>query len=351
MPKPSYLICCVALGMMHTSVRSANAADLNYQAPPACPDREELSFRITRALAKPFEEVPATRFEVAVRATTSGFGATLRVETFEGDARERTSPEGGLKERYLEAGDCSQLIDAVSVAVVLALGALENTAPENPAHRGTAGPTREGTASGVSSSADLSMSAAVRDDSKPPALPTSDATTVRPGVFIWMLGDVGSLPSAGLGAGIGAHVAWSSWRVRAHASVIFDQHVDVPSASAVEPGADLGLAVGGLALCRSSEDLQLGSWILALCLGGELGRLSGRGTNVVPERSGGAFWAAPLVDGSARFDLGAGAGLDLMLGAALPLTRNPFIIDEIGRIHRSASLAGRGALGLSWNFR
>src|SRR5688572_5463264 len=111
MPKPSHLICCVALGMMHTSVRSANAADLNYQAPPACPDREELSFRITRALAKPFEEVPATRFEVAVRATTSGFGATLRVETFEGGAGERTSPEGGLKERHLEAEDCSQLID------------------------------------------------------------------------------------------------------------------------------------------------------------------------------------------------------------------------------------------------
>jgi hypothetical protein len=98
MPKSSALICCVALGMMHTSVRSANAADLSYQAPPACPDREELFFRITRALARPFEEVPATRFEVAVRATTSGFGATLRVETFEGGAREKTSPEGGRKE-------------------------------------------------------------------------------------------------------------------------------------------------------------------------------------------------------------------------------------------------------------
>lgn len=345
MPTSRDLIGGIVLAMLQTSVLTANAAELNYQAPAACPDREELSFRITRALGKPLEDAPATRFEVAVRAIPSGFGATLRVEATKAGASGSPASEGGLKERNLQAEDCSQLIDAVSVAVVLALGALEKDAWEDP--------SREGSASVASSASpdDSSTSAAIRDEPEPPALPSSDGTTVRPGVFAWMLGDVGSLPAAGFGAGIGAHVAWSSWRVRAHASVLFERHVDVELASAVNPGADLGLVVGGAALCRSSEDLQLGAWTLALCLGGELGRLSGRGTNVVPERSGGAFWAAPTLDGNARLDLGAGAGLDVMLGAALPLARNPFIIDEIGRVHRAWALAGRAALGLSWNFR
>ncbi len=352
MAKSRDLICGIFLALLNTSVRTANGADLNYQAPAACPDRGELSFRITRALGKPLEDASATRFEVAVRAIPSGFGATLRVETAEGGALGTPAPEGGLKERYLQAEDCSQLIDAVSVAVVLALGALERGAAENTADRAADDAALEGSPSAASSSArdDTTSSAAVRDDPKQPTLPRSDFTTVRPGVFIWMLGDVGSLPSAGLGAGIGAYVAWSRWRVRAHASVMFEQHVDVELPSAANPGADLGLTVGGVALCRST-DLQLGAWTLALCLGGELGRMSGRGTNVIPERSGGAVWAAPTLDGSARLDLGVGAGLELMLGAVLPLTRNPFIIDEIGRIHQASSLAGRAALGLSWNFR
>jgi hypothetical protein len=132
---------------------------------------------------------------------------------------------------------------------------------------------------------------------------------------------------------------------------MFEQHVDVEAASALQPGADLGLVVGGVALCRNAAELQPGALTLALCLGGELGRLSGRGTNVVPERSGSALWAAPTLDASARLDLGGGAGLDLMLGGALPLTRNPFIIDDIGSVHRAAPLAARGALALSWSFR
>jgi hypothetical protein len=338
MPNSSALICAIVFATLHTSVRAANAAELKYQAPAACPDREELSFRITRALGKPLEGAPATRFEVAVRAIPSGFGATLRAE-------------GGLKERYLEAQDCSQLIDAVSVAIVLALGALESG--ENSADTASDHDARQGSSVLESSSPaeEAPASAAVSDEPEPPASPSADATTVRPGVFIWMLGDVGSLPSPGLGVGIGAYLAWSSWRVRAHASVLFEQHVDLDVASAVSPGADLGLTVGAVAFCRSSEGQQLGAWMLALCLGGELGRMSGRGTSVVPERSGGAFWAAPSIDGNARLDLGAGVGLDLALGAVLPLTRNPFIIDEIGRIHQASSLAGRSALGMSWNFR
>jgi hypothetical protein len=345
-----YPIGCLVLVVLHALAHRAEAAELTYQAPPGCPDREELSFRIARALGEPLEEAPPMRFDVAVRAVAGGFSATLRVETADhaaGGAPEATS---GLKERSLEAQDCSQLVDAVSVAVVLALGRLESAAPEHGAN------TDDRTAAASPSTKPSAPLNAPSDDNAPvdeieQFAPSSDSTALRPGVFVWMLGDAGSLPSAGLGAGIGAQLDWSRWRVRAHASVMFEQHVDVEAASALQPGADLGLVVGGVALCRNAAELQPGALTLALCLGGELGRLSGRGTNVVPERSGSALWAAPTLDASARLDLGGGAGLDLMLGGALPLTRNPFIIDDIGSVHRAAPLAARGALALSWSFR
>jgi hypothetical protein len=235
--------------------------------------------------------------------------------------------------------------------VVLALGAVESGAAATvsegaaPSASEESSPAPPGSAQG---SLAPGVAARVDDPQRGPA--SAASTTLRPGLFIWMLGDVGSLPSAGLGVGIGAHVDWSSWRVRAHASVLFEQHVSLELASAVDPGAELGLAVGGVAVCRRTAALQLWAATGALCLGAELGRLSGRGTNVVPARSGGALWAAPVLDGSLQAELGAGAALALTLGAALPLARNPFIIDEIGPVHRASSIAGRAALGLSWSF-
>ena len=108
-------------------VRGAECADLTYTAPRACPEREELLFRIGRSLGKPLASAASPRFEVVITASAAGFGATVRaLEEGAAGSGEAASPVVAPNVRKLSAADCSQLVDAVSVAIVLAVAAIES---------------------------------------------------------------------------------------------------------------------------------------------------------------------------------------------------------------------------------
>jgi hypothetical protein len=333
-----------------TLAQAASSAELSWQGMVGCPDREELVYRIERALGGPLARSAPLHFEVQVAPSRSGVEARLNVT---GGATQAD------KERVVSAPDCDKLVDAVALTVALALGAAE---PE--AHADGKESVLSTTAGPQTSTAEVTSQASAND------LPVSDDGTQAgseehgvgptPGVSLWLIGDTGSLPSAGLGAAFGLELSWHKIQLRALGTLLFEQHAEagtlpdrLPGAGSedagADPGADLGLALGSLGACAAPYGSFRSPQSIALCAGWELGRLSGTGTDVPQPRSGGALWLAPRVELGGLWAL---PGTQLRLGgflvAAAPLNRAQFALRDLGPIHRASSVVGRVSLGAVW---
>jgi len=329
------------------AARVAASAELTWQGMVGCPDREELVYRIERALGGPMARSAPLHFGVRVAPSASGVEARLNV------------PDGSRladKERVVSAPDCDKLVDMVALTVALALGAAKPTASD-----GASVPSTSAGAQAPSTEPALpaSVNVPVSDDGTP-APSKEDHSGPTPGVSLWLLGDTGSLPSAGLGAAFGLELSWQRTQLRALATLLFEQHTEAsgtpePSSGAgsaladAAPGADLGLALGSLSACVAPYGSFRSASSIALCAGWEVGRLSGTGTGVPQARSGGALWLAPRIELGGLWAL---AGTQLRLGgfltAAAPLDRAEFVLQDVGRVHRASTVVGRVALGAVW---
>jgi hypothetical protein len=164
----------------------------------------------------------------------------------------------------------------------------------------------------------------------------------------WVVADTGSLPAAGLGVAVGAELAWSSFSLRALGLLLPAQEGSVDPTDPASPGAEIGLMLGSVLGCIP---IATGQHAIALdaCAGWELGQLSGQGTGVQTPHQNGTLWSAARIDLSGRWTLlESGLGVELLITAAAPLTRDEFILKEIGSVYRPASVVGRAGLGLSW---
>lgn len=315
----------MALACMVTT-RGALGAELSWQSPQGCPERDELVFRVERALGGELGAAPPLHFDIVVQRSAPGFSATLEVEG---------------KARSLSAPDCGKLADAVAVAVALALGASEPVAssvatPEPAAPPLPPPPPPEDTV-------EPEAGAAVSENGAP-----------VPAVFAGLLADAGTLPSPAAGAALGVALGWRRVQLRALGLLLFEQHVDRSGQAGLPPnaGADLALFAGSLSACAAAAGSFRGDAAVFLCAGPELGRLSGTGTGVSARRSGGGLWLAPRVDvgGSWRVP---GSNVALSLGASLlaPLLRDEFVLDGAVPVHRAGSVVGRVGLGVELELR
>jgi hypothetical protein len=239
------------------------------------------------------------------------------------------------KERVLSGSDCTELSDAVVVAVTLALGAAQPVA--QPASEAPP-PGRE-----------LPVAPRAGGVDEPPAPLASEPSSsgLRPSLALSAVLDVGSLPAPGAGAALQASVAWGRFELRALGLLLFEQHTDVPGESAPAPGADLQLFAGALLGCTTPLGAARSGLALPACLGLELGRVSGIGTNVTSPRSGSALWAAPRVDLGAVWNVpDSTLNLSLTLTGAAPLQRSRFTLTEIGTVYTPSSVVGRLSLGV-----
>ena len=250
---------------------SAQAADVVVHGPSGCPDSAELGFRVERNVGMTLDQAPAMSFDVQLSRSASGYAGRLRAVT----ARDAES-----KERSFTGASCEELSDAIVVAIALALGAAEASSDRAPAvddapegERGADGATQNAPAGALTS-------AAPGADAVVPAPPEeSDERDAgwRPALSVAALVDVGSLPEPGLGAALGAELGWGRLRLRALGTLLFEQHTEVGTAAPLVPGADLRLVAGSLLGCSTA--LGSGALTLPLCLGIELGWVSGTGTN------------------------------------------------------------------------
>jgi hypothetical protein len=308
---------------------SARAAEIDARGPAECPDSAELGFRVERHLGVPLAQAPAAKFVVEMERGAAAY--TARLSVLGGVGAES-------KGRALEGADCNELADAIVVALTLALGAAEAPAAEAPPFEAPP-PLTE------------TPPAAADTDGERPAQQQEAASPLRPSLSVAALVDVGSLPEPGLGAALGAELRWEGLQLRALATILFEQHTELGTSTGPAPGADLQLFAGSLLGCTSAVGSGSDPFTLPVCLGFELGWISGVGTGVVSPRSGSAPWAAARVDVGALWCApGSLVCFGATLTAAAPITRSRFELTDIGTVYRPPSVTGRLSLGIGVGF-
>lgn len=310
------------------SVAHAGAAELSLEQSGSCVNLDELSFRVARALGQPLEEAGEAKFGVRIEATRAGYHAHV-------EARDGTG-QALAGARALEARSCEELTEALALAVALAIG--QHSTP------------RESVPSAASpvSSTEPAV-AADTPDAPPSAAIASDSRVTGPALAgsAWAIGDTGTLPGLGLGAGLGVELRWPSFALRALGTLLPEREGTLQAPLPSNRGVSIGLLAAGVLACVpiavSPVVLKL-----AVCTGAELGELSGSGIGVSTPHHQRTLWSAVRFDADLRWALpDMPLGLDLLVTAAAPLSRDEFVLRNIGSVHRPASVVGRVGLGLS----
>jgi hypothetical protein len=310
--------------------RSASGATLEWSAAPPCPDRDEAVARVERVLGTKLADTQPLAFSAAATRVGERFRLTLSVADGEGPTSSRT----------LEAGDCEKLVDALAVTMALALGLPE--------------PEIAGEAQGAAGEAPPARRAAPPPE-KPKAAAEGAGSTARTRVAVragpWMLVDFGSLPAVAFGAALEAELSLNAFGIRAFGEIFPERfgEVDSPAAAATGAGASVGLIAGGVLGCYrpGAQDQWLGA---GLCLGAEVGRLSGQGEGVLEARLASAWWFSPRFDARLELTPNKGFVFGLLAGAVVPLIRDEFVLQGIGTVHRPPAVAARLGLGLELEF-
>jgi len=263
------------------------------------------------------------QLSVRIEPSRAGYDARLQV------SRPADRAQGT---RALQAASCAELTEALALAIVVAIGAdAEPSLPAAPAPR--------------------QPEPAAPPESEPGA-PT-DAPTAAPSTgpalvgAAWMVADTGTLPAPGLGVALGVGLSWPNVQLRAVGTLLPEREGFLPLADANPPGASIGLLAGSVAACVPFA-VKPSAFGLSACAGWELGQLSGSGTHVSTPFHQRRFWSAPRFDVAGRWALSETAlALELLVTAAAPLTRDDFVVEDLGSVHRPANVVGRLGLGLS----
>jgi hypothetical protein len=326
---------CAALAC---AAPQAHAAELKLSEPLACVTADELSFRVERALGQPLAQAPALEFRVSPRQTSPrDFSAQLEISEASGAA--------AAGSRTLLASSCDELLDTLALAMALVLGS-----------------RRDGDVANADEAAPSEARAAVASASSPPDAAVTDrpAPVARPSepepgeaahlvMRAGAVGDTGALPSAGLGVSAGAGLRWPTVELFLLGTLLPRREGTVDPSVRRSPGARVGLIAGSLSACLPLN-ARAAAILLDGCAGWELGQLSGDGTHVEEPNHQSSLWSAARVDVDASWRVpGSALGIGLRLGALAPLTRDRFVLKDIGSVYRPASLVGRATLNLIWD--
>jgi hypothetical protein len=345
----------VLSGVLAGAAGTADAAELSVRGPVPCVDAAELSFRVERAIGMPLAQAAPLTFAVEMERGADGFVARIRVA---GESTRTVALERVLTDR-----SCARLADAVAVAIALALGSDAAATSPSDATRGppsdkpppdaTLARADSGVPSPDATLAPADSSVPTADDPAPSEAseaPSGDAWI--PSLSVWLLGDVGSLPAPGLGAAVAAELAARRFSLQALGTLLFEQHTELDSALSPAPGARLQLFTGSLLACIPAFDGSATGLTARACLGLELGRLAGEGTDVPEPRRGGALWVAPRVDAGAVWSVpDSPLRLAVTVTGAVPLNRNEFELTDLGTVHRPPNVVGRLSFGVGVAFR
>ena len=359
------VIAVVLLAATHAAAEPRNRAlELRWQAPESCPTEAEVIKKVERQLGRPLDSAPSAVAANAVvsRATDGHFQVQLQ-----------TVVRGQARDRALGGSSCEALGDAV--ALVLAFLIDPDTAAAHAAGAVEA-PTRAGSTEStagapvapseaiapvqviapVASSTSLAQPESRRTSlpktpltpsAMPPATSESAPSRRPPWLARALVGvDSGVLPSATSFGGIALGRALGALSLEV-SGLGFAPRERVISSTPVSRGGkfqlwELGAAAGYRLLSRSVE--------LAPFLGVESGTVHGSGFGVAQPKQARGLWLAATATLRARYRLLPWLGVAADVGAALPLTRPEYELDNVGTVYQSNFITFRGATGLEAYF-
>jgi len=305
----------------------ARAADLTVDAPPACVDSATLAQEVGDLIGRPLAEIPDVDFRVRI-AETSPQKWRLYLETLDGKGAARSRVVRGSRE--LDGTSCSELAAAAPVAIAVSVRSMGASRGEPPPVA-----VRSVSPSSPPAAITASLRAAIATSSPRPVW--------RPSVTLAVTTDTGALPSTTPGLQAEGDLQRGSLRLVLLVTWFTSQ--DTVGARGV--GGTFQLALGGGLGCYAP---RWGRWTALACGGAELGRLAGTGLDVARPETGAVLWRAVRAEAGATVAVGANTAILLRAGAAAPLARPGFVLDQSQLIYRPSPVAVRLTAGVELGF-
>jgi hypothetical protein len=311
---------------------SSLAAEIRWSGEESCRRESDVDEQVETATGRPVSSVEIADFELRVQSLSRDQW-TLELTT----ARRA---DGARSSRTIHGASCAEVTDAAAVAIALAIGSSQ-VEPKN--------------APKSASDSDESATKA-----PPEAKAPSEASSSQPrnppkphDSLGWFVGlgaalDSSATPSPAFGGSVRVGASWRPTDVR-RTGLRFELegafYAPTETSSVAGQAGKFQLAYGAPLLCGAKP---LGGTTLLLCVGAELGQLSGEGVGeaVTVSHSSNTFWAA------ARGELGVGYPREGALrvvgraGVAVPLIRREFVLDGPEVVFRPAAISARVALGV-----
>jgi hypothetical protein len=313
---------CTLPSLIATSAATAAPAAarplaLDWDAPPACPDRTRIAAQIAALLGRPPLLPPDRMLAIRGHASEAPDG-TWRLELILATA-------DGIQERRLTSRSCSEIADAAALIVALAIDptavALGRAPAEAPATPLRAPPRPPPPPAIEHAAAPLPA----------PAHDAGAAMTARIGPAV----GVGLLPGVAPGATLALGARFRRLGIEATAAYFPARRA--PVTGRTDAGGDLGAVTGGFQLSW----WRPGRLEVGLLAAGDAVLFLGQGFGVAYRSSGYALSAAAVAGGALRFELGRRVAVRLDAGAAVLVARPRFVLDQIGTVFQPARLFGQ----------
>ena len=318
--------------------------DLSWEAPPNCPQRDEVLERIRALAGSALDETAGLSLEGTIAKASGRYQLTLLVRAGD-DARKRV----------IASDSCADLAGAAAVTVALLLG-VDATALD-------AGSSDARAADPNAAKADASKQSAPNEDGRsrkppqpspaaapaPPAESPPSSESPSPWAFLARAPtgsvDFGPLPRPALTVGLGVGVRYDAWRIVLAGRLGKTQTVDAPDSGGAF-GAELDRITGELSTCRG---FRVSPFELAPCVVLALEHVKARGYgDGISSMSERTTWPG----------LGAGAvahwyaleSLAFFTGVSgtVQLSRPRIVIEGAGEVARLAPIAISTTFGAEW---
>jgi hypothetical protein len=290
------------------------ALELSYEAPAECPSADALRDAVGKLVTEQRNQPYAARVSI----TLAGGRYLARITTSDGS------------ERSLSGTTCAEVVEATSVVLALAINpkqAEPAPAAEPPANEPKPAPPAE---------------------PRPPApaqrsTPHTTRLRPRPDLFAGaaLVGDLGTLPHAGLGVAARAGLELGPWSASVQPSYLFVQHERLAS----DPNKGGNFSLWSVAAIGCGAPYHRDARV-DFCAGAELGRIAGDGVGSSgADKNTGGLWVALLAGPELAVTLVPPLRLRLAFDAAVPVVgRHPFMLDG-NQVHQPNSVSLRSTLG------
>jgi hypothetical protein len=306
--------------------------DLQWTAPPNCPQGDEVRKRV-RSLAGPSLGRVELRTEATIEKADDG-RYRLRLRVLDDEARERV----------IESDSCSDLAGAAAVALVFLLQEVDDAAtdsqseaPAESAEPNTPDTTRS--PQGPANFPTPERDRAPGEEGRERGASRSTLLLQLPIVTL----DLGALPKASIGFGLGVGVRHQAWSFVVRGALGLPQHL---SAQVPEVGTRLQPSSASALGCRG---WTWGRVELSPCLLLLVEHVEARGTGSdLAARSASSTWPAPGAELSLHASLDDWLALFLGLSGRVETARPRVFVDGIGDVRRLGPFALGTVLGVEW---